>query len=259
MFERKGKLAIIDPSSIDRILVVGDIHGDLDTLEGVTAKLSAGDLALFLGDYADRGPYGVEVIEGIIDLSRRLPGRILALKGNHEDYSSGGAPLFNPCTLIDEVRRKGRGWNEFFKVFHDFAESLPIAAVIPGFALLVHGGVSTAVTSLGVLSEPKAKTALDVLWSDPDPAPGERLSMRGAGKAFGPDVTEQVLSSLDVRFLIRSHQPRKAVDGPFFEHDDRVVTVNGTREYGGRAFMLVLRTDSLPLSPEDLTNCVEYF
>ena len=40
--------------------------------------------------------------------------------------------------------------------------------------------------------------------------------------------------------IIRSHEPRKARNGPFFEHENRIVTVNSTSLYGGIPFVLNL-------------------
>ncbi|MBN1685390.1 MAG: serine/threonine protein phosphatase, partial [Spirochaetales bacterium] len=84
-YDRHGKLTIIDPARTERILIAGDIHGDLRTFNRIMSLIGPGDLAVFLGDYADRGPSGLEVIEGLMAARRKMPGNILALKGNHED------------------------------------------------------------------------------------------------------------------------------------------------------------------------------
>jgi serine/threonine protein phosphatase 1 len=44
----------------------------------------ARDQLLFIGDYIDRGPSSIEVLDYLIDLKKRSPG-IIFLKGNHED------------------------------------------------------------------------------------------------------------------------------------------------------------------------------
>lgn len=50
---------------------------------------------IFLGDYADRGPKGVEVIDSVEELIGKYPGRLIALRGNHEDYTEGGSREFH--------------------------------------------------------------------------------------------------------------------------------------------------------------------
>ena len=76
-------------SDITRTFVIGDIHGDLDALEALLAKLPMlrpTDNVVFLGDYVDRGPDSAGVIALIREtLPRRIPAKIIALRGNHED------------------------------------------------------------------------------------------------------------------------------------------------------------------------------
>ncbi|MCP5046759.1 MAG: serine/threonine protein phosphatase, partial [bacterium] len=42
------------------------------------------DALIFIGDYIDRGPHSVEVVDYLIQLKKRFP-EIIFLKGNHED------------------------------------------------------------------------------------------------------------------------------------------------------------------------------
>jgi serine/threonine protein phosphatase 1 len=71
-----------------RTIVVGDIHGALDHLDRLLAKLpdlDAGDTLVFLGDYIDRGPQSMEVVARVRALQAAGPARVIALRGNHED------------------------------------------------------------------------------------------------------------------------------------------------------------------------------
>ena len=70
-----------------KIFAVGDIHGSFDQLEALMKKIPidlARDTLLFIGDYIDRGPASIEVVDYLIDLKKRFP-EIVFLKGNHED------------------------------------------------------------------------------------------------------------------------------------------------------------------------------
>ncbi|HDQ14576.1 MAG TPA: serine/threonine protein phosphatase [Sediminispirochaeta sp.] len=245
MFEPVGESARIEKGSFTRILVFGDLHGDLEALKRGLSQRSSQDLLIFLGDYADRGPQGVEVIEGLLDLQQRIPEKLILLMGNHEDYDSEGRPSFMPCTLIDEAESKRGGWFSFFPVFRRFQESLYLSALLPGGALFVHGGIGSEIGNLEMLSEPDAALRTQLLWGDPADGEGESPSPRGAGRLFGPDISQTVLGALGMRYLIRSHEPRKAYAGPMVEHQGRVVTTSSTRVYGGRAFVLVLEAQQL--------------
>ena len=71
-----------------RTFVVGDIHGDLSALESLLAKLpemTQDDTLVFLGDYLDRGPSSLQVIERVRGLSATIPAKLVTLRGNHED------------------------------------------------------------------------------------------------------------------------------------------------------------------------------
>ena len=84
-----------------RTFATGDIHGDLDALQRIEARLpslDSGDTLVFLGDYVNRGPCSAGVIEHLRSLSRRCDAKIVTLRGNHEDAW---------LRIIDE------GWPEF--------------------------------------------------------------------------------------------------------------------------------------------------
>lgn len=80
-----------------RLLAVGDIHGCLDQLKTLMARVvpTPGDQVIFLGDYVDRGPFSAGVIDHLIEFSRIFPATLF-LRGNHEqmftDYLEGHDP-----------------------------------------------------------------------------------------------------------------------------------------------------------------------
>ncbi|WP_035245341.1 metallophosphoesterase family protein [Desulfogranum mediterraneum] len=70
--------------SINRTIVIGDIHGCLESLNTLLEQLSdRADTFIFLGDYVDRGPCSREVVERILRLRREHP-RVITLQGNHD-------------------------------------------------------------------------------------------------------------------------------------------------------------------------------
>jgi len=250
----QGSLAVIDRQKASRLIVFGDLHGDLAALEKGLGLRRTGDLLIFLGDYADRGARGVEILEGISALKARIPGKVIALKGNHEEYDDAGNPAFSPCTLMEEASRKRGSWDSFFPFLSRFTEGLALAALLPGYALFAHGGIGNEITSLEVLQNPSRETERQLLWGDPIPEQGEYQSYRGAGRVFGPDVSNAVLSTLGVRKFFRSHEPRKAFSGPAIEHAGRVITTSATGIYGGRPFVLILESGSLPMTEGELVD-----
>ncbi len=241
----EGRLAIIEGKDRPELLIAGDIHGDLSNFQHIEELFlrKPESILILLGDYADRGSRGLEVVEGLGELMRDNQGRVIALKGNHEDYREG-TPKFHPCTLISEVEGKRRiPWSDFYPEFEEFLDSLFLAAVVPGFFLMLHGGISRDITTMSDLKDPPRALEKDILWSDPSGSEGQGPNPRGAGVLFGPDISEQVLKEIDVNALIRGHQPRKAREGPSVDHSGRVVTVSSTSVYGGRPFVLDIDLD----------------
>lgn len=81
-----GKLRV--RSMAGRTIAIGDIHGELNQLRTLMAKLprlDKQDTLVFLGDYIDRGPHSKQVVEYVRYLPRMLNAKIVALRGNHED------------------------------------------------------------------------------------------------------------------------------------------------------------------------------
>ena len=69
-----------------RILAVGDIHGDIQRLRELWKKIDfddTRDLLVFLGDYIDRGPKPLDVLTFVQRLTERYE-NVYALLGNHE-------------------------------------------------------------------------------------------------------------------------------------------------------------------------------
>ena len=241
----KSQLLELDKKHLQgwrRLLVVGDLHGDYPSLRSALGTLDlTKDILLLLGDYADRGPSGVEVIETVGALMMRHPKSVLALRGNHEDYSEAGRPRFHPCSLIAEAERKAGTWESYFRnTLQPFTERLYLAIIVPNEVLFVHGGISSRMENRSSLEQPTTDVTEDVLWSDPFEGNGEHPNPRGAGVMFGTDITMKVCERLGVDRVIRSHEPLKvkAARGPCFSHDQRIITTSTTTVYRGAPFVL---------------------
>jgi serine/threonine-protein phosphatase 5 len=242
-------------SAFRRLIVVGDLHGDFFSLNTVLSIVNLSkDCLIFLGDYADRGKSGVEVIEAVQVLIEKNPKSAFALKGNHEDYSEAGNPKFSPCQLIEEANEKVGDWQNYFKnKLKPFITHLHLCVVVPGEALFVHGGLSSKINRLGDLEQPTENVEEDVLWSDPFEGNGERPNPRGAGVLFGKDITLRVCEKLGFKRVVRSHEPLKVKcsGAPCYSHDRRIITTSTTTVYGGQPFIL-------NIDPSDFSyNCYQ--
>lgn len=90
-FRKKSKTTARLPAG-SRIYAIGDIHGELELLEGLLRQIhhdnqarsdATGEL-IFLGDLIDRGPNSAQVVDRLLRLRETHPGTRFLL-GNHED------------------------------------------------------------------------------------------------------------------------------------------------------------------------------
>ncbi len=71
------------------VIIIGDIHGQFYDLLKILSlcpsmETEPKEHLLFLGDYVDRGPMGVEVILLLMAIKIKYPKKVIMLRGNHE-------------------------------------------------------------------------------------------------------------------------------------------------------------------------------
>jgi len=210
--EVKGDLAYLPDKG--KLVVIGDLHGDIDTLRWILRSSGAlrNELAImiFLGDYIDRGVYSPEVFYVVCKLKALYPGRVVLLRGNHEGLPEMEVyPHDTPYYLYS---RFGEDWKPIYREMLAIFKRLSLAALLPGKYLMLHGGPPVDMRSIEDIAKatslyPHKRFLEDILWSDPSPVEGYSPSPRGAGHYFGPDITARSLEIVDAKVLIRGHTP----------------------------------------------------
>lgn len=239
---------LVNISSGEKAIVVGDIHGDLDSL----TKIFKGSrfikrvekdkvYLIFLGDYGDRGEETPEVYWVILKLKASFPENIILLRGNHEPPPGLGV---HPFDLPHFLRaRYGEQGTELLPLFTPFFNLLPHTLLVKRKYLMLHGGLPEGIGSIEDIANahvihPETPYLEQILWSDPQDLKGSYPSPRGAGRIFGEDVSDKVLGLLGVKTLIRSHQP---CEGASVSHKGKVLTLfsrKGPPYYTGKAAYL---------------------
>jgi diadenosine tetraphosphatase ApaH/serine/threonine PP2A family protein phosphatase len=227
------RLVKLEP--LGEALVVGDLHGDLESLisilqsSGFTRKIAASKDAtlIFLGDYGDRGAHSAEVYYTILKLKLAFPEQVILLRGNHEGPED---LMVSPHDLPMQFQfRFKENWTVAYSKVRELFAYLYNAVLVEERCLMVHGGLSPNINSSRDLANanmthPEKEFLEDLLWSDPNDMVKEVLySPRGAGKLFGKSVTEKVLRKLNVNVLIRGHEPCQ--EGFKINHDGKVLTL----------------------------------
>lgn len=230
---------LLELPETEKVLFVGDTHGAIDVTKKVFDEyFDKVERIIFLGDYVDRGYYGVENLSLILSKMLENPEKVIVLRGNHE------SPLTNEYYgFKDEVAVKlgEEYYEEFVKLF----SVMPYAAVINGY-FCVHGGIARNLNDIKQINSlpkpdviPDNEIAFELLWNDPrEELDGFVPNVRGDGTYFyGKDVTLKFLETNNLKGIIRGHE---AVDAFKFEINNRVITVFSSRYHGYNAGVLLL-------------------
>ena len=225
------------------VVVVGDIHGFYRDLVNIFSKLGPPGRAglnkktgqtqwgryLFLGDYVDRGEQSIEVITLLLTYKVLYPDHFFLLRGNHEVERINQAYGFHKeCTGSQLGPQEGE---RLYKLFNGVFDELPVAALIGGRILGMHGGLSPYLESVEQLRSypkpirnPTQGLVNDILWSDPEvEIRGWQPSPRRTSFIFGADVVKRFCEQLDLDLIVRAHQCCQ--DGLRFFADRRLVTI----------------------------------
>jgi len=130
-------LAVAAPALAQRIVAVGDVHGDVDALAGILQRAGlindhrhwCGGSAVLVqvGDLIDRGSHGRDVMDLMMALEREAPrsgGRVIALLGNHEVMNLVGDLRYMPAPAFEEysVQRSAKLRRNAYLKYHAWAK-----------------------------------------------------------------------------------------------------------------------------------------
>ncbi|NPA23085.1 MAG: biotin transporter BioY [Crenarchaeota archaeon] len=235
----KSEKQLVEINS-DKIVVVGDLHGDYLSLCNIVSRYSPSEWTiLFLGDYVDRGEYQIETITKVLELKVKHPDKVFLLRGNHESPSMNITYGF-----VAELQTKFKGEIQLMSLIYSFLEykvfcNLPYAALINNEIFAVHGGLAKGLEKPDDVKNipkcdamPSNPIAFQLLWNDPsDEVTGfEPNELRGGCLQddlciylWGPDVTKSFLEKNSLKMIIRAHE----YTGPGYKwnHNGKVLTV----------------------------------
>lgn len=225
------------------VYVLGDIHGNLTDLRTYERILWPGAPTcvpgsyLFLGDYVDRGDYGLECICYLLSMKVLAPRTFFLLRGNHELRS-----IQQAFTFFREVCEKFRNqqlgihvWETLNRTF----DLMPVAATIDDQIFCSHGGIPTSALRLDELyniptpmtdPENQSPAAWEILWNDPVSSteymeyadllrkqPGGQQAVanmqgylpntkRGTAFFFSEEAVKRFLNLNNLSHIIRAHE-----------------------------------------------------
>ena len=196
------------------VCVVGDIHGqyyDMLTMLGKIGDPCSNMNYCFMGDYVDRGIFGIEVCILLFCMKIALPKNVIVLRGNHESRN-----LTTWFTFRKEVLDAYDV--EIYDLFNDVFDAMPVAAIVGDKHLAVHGGISPDLKTLQQIEKfdrhveiPFEGLFCDLIWADPmedkDAACKNftKNEARGASFMFGRKPCKDFLEDNGLRSIFRGH------------------------------------------------------
>ncbi|MFF0446072.1 metallophosphoesterase [Streptomyces sp. NPDC004609] len=271
------------PDGLGPLYVVGDVHGYLDELlEALTAQglidadggWAAGHARLwFLGDFTDRGPDGIGVIDLVMRLSAEAAaagGYCKALMGNHELLllgakrfgdtpvnSGAGTATFQAAWLLNGGQKADM--DRLQDVHLQWMSRLD-AVVEEDEHLLMHSD-TTAYLEYGSTIEDVNETVHEILTrNDADECWDlfRKLTKRFAFRdEAGPQAVRELLSTYGGRRVVHGHSPipyllgevgtedgedgeRPVVEGPHVYADGLAIAMDGGVTMAGKLLVVQL-------------------
>lgn len=240
-------------------IIVGDLHGNLDSLIRIFKEKGYPPKAryLFLGDYVDRGRYSCEVIILLYALKCLFPKEVYMIRGNHEFEDMTDIYGFkDECTnRIENISTddKEDTASTFYKLITGSFAKLPICAILNDNIFCVHGGITSLIKTrqdlfkikkVGDTLEKDDLPQEEMMWNDPDKQIySYKLGTRGRGMIFGDEAVKFFLRSMNFKLIIRAHQDNiKGFDWPFGQKGGLLTVFSSidylkTRNNGGIAIV----------------------
>lgn len=222
------------------VTVVGDTHGDIDTVKKIERQFFRGqassndDRLLFLGDYVDRDKRDIENINHILNLLVTYPAKVILLRGNHEEYYTNADYGF-----IDNLAMHNMG--DYYGLYEDVFKRLPLACFLQDISVFCcHGMIPVQSITLAEINNLKNIARRDkfdpiteqLLWNDPQNYGNDISypSRRGIGYEVGKKDLDGFMAANGIKFVIRSHQAFSEGYRLFF--DGKVLSIFSRPNYG---------------------------
>jgi len=233
--------------------VFGDIHGQFRDLLLLFSNYGfpshrGGDVQtttyVFNGDWVDRGAHQLEVVCLLFALKVMYPAQVFLVRGNHEFRTMSEAMEEDGFLYHMKQQLGPADWLEPYNALQDTFDWLPLAALVGGVVLVLHGGIgdgSWGLTELEQVQRPLQDDDNDdivrnVLWSDPSDSDSamrkgvHENDERGSGVVeFGPDITRAFCEREGISVVIRSHQYVR--HGYKVMHGGHLITLFSARNY----------------------------
>ena len=237
---RSGGIVTLSPETVDEVMVVGDLHGNIPAFRKVLEAAALNRHTkrhLVLQELVhgprmypeDRGDKSHQLVDVVCALKCQVPDRVHLILGNHELSELTGRPIAKNGTPLNALFRKGidtaygtRG-AEIYGAYLGLFAALPLAVRTPNRVFLCHtipDGPELDLTDVEVLK-------LDA-W------PPEAMKRHGTvynltwGRDTAPETVDRFAEMIDADWFVTGHQP---CDDGFRLANHRQIIIDGTDPY----------------------------
>jgi len=167
---------------------------------------------LFLGDYVDRGIYGVECMILLMAIKITYPNKVVLLRGNHESRN-----MTENFTFREECI--SRYDMDIYNIMMELFDAMPLSCIVDGKYFAMHGGISPQLSKLDQIDKinrfqevPLDGLFCDLLWSDPlsDELANTKEYVdneeRECSFLFGKKPAKKLLEANNLMTIVRGHQ-----------------------------------------------------
>jgi hypothetical protein len=251
------------------VYVIGDVHGELKKLLRLLkeVRLIGNDLGWiggsttlwFMGDFVDRGPEGIAVIDLVMRLQEEAAaagGRVASLMGNHEllllaAYRFGRRSTGLGSNFLSRWKRNGGNHKDIAGLTRrhiEWLSQLPLMSCC-GDDLFIHADApfymecGRSVEEVNATFRKLVKMSDALAWEELL----ENFARRGAfhHSYGGQEFVEHFLERFGGRRLLHGHTPislvlgcsPKKITGPLTYADGRCINVDGGMCLGGPGFV----------------------
>lgn len=251
-----GHVYVFAPAAGEKVemLVLGDLHGCYSCLKAALLqadffnkveayradpKNNPRMIAVFLGDYIDRGKFSYHgILRTVMQLFVAVPEHVFVLRGNHEYYIEHKGRVLAPVRPAEAMTSlQSIAPTEMFAAYMRLFEAMPNMLIFDRM-LFVHAGIprdsSIEAKFEGLPSLNDSDLRFQMLWSDPSDTEyvPETLQNENARFPFGRRQFKAFMQRLGCNTMIRGHE--RIIEGFKAIYDDEEAKLLSLFSAGGK-------------------------